>query len=149
VVALKLARRRRLFGLIPVRKPRRALTDDEIITENEQVKLNLRRRIGWFALLLTAAQVACADVVFIIYASLGMHWRVPTAAIQAWLAATVVQVIGIVLVIVRSLFPPGENGSVSPIPDVLLTSKDVLLTASRSDSSPVAGAPGAAHADVT
>jgi hypothetical protein len=102
--ALKYAERR-LFGLIPIKTKRRALTDDEITTENEQVKLDLRRRIGWFALLLTGGQVFCADVVFILYAWLGMHWVVPTAAIQAWLAATVVQVIGIVLVITRSLFP--------------------------------------------
>lgn len=51
-----------------------------------------------------------------------MHWQVPTAAIQAWLAATVVQVIGIVLVITRSLFPHvSETGLVIPIPDVPLT----------------------------
>lgn len=112
--ALKLAKGRRWFGLRGAKRP--ALTDAEIKTGDRQLKLELRRRIGWFALIMTGCQVACADVVFILYAWLGMHWQVPTAAIQAWLAATVVQVIGIVLVITRSLFPQiRETVPASPV----------------------------------
>jgi hypothetical protein len=82
-----------------------ALTDDEIQTANERLKLRLRKWLAIIAGCAALAQVATADIVFILYASHGRHWNVPTAAIQAWLAATVVQVIGVVLVITRSLFP--------------------------------------------
>lgn len=86
------------------------MTDGEIQTANEHLKLRLRRGIGIFAGLTAFFQVICADVVFILYAQRGMHWRLPVAAIEAWLAATVIQVIGIVLVITRSLFPsPKDN----------------------------------------
>lgn len=82
-----------------------ALTDSEIYSKNELLKTNLRRRLAKFALWVTGSQILCADLVFIAYAWWGRHWDLPVAAIQAWLAATVIQVIGIVQVITRSLFP--------------------------------------------
>lgn len=103
--ALKNVRRSELFR----RKPRQAMTDDEIQTANEQLKLKLRRGIAIFAGLTAILQVVCADVVFILYAQRGMHWRLPVAAIEAWLGATVIQVIGVVLVITRSLFPSQKD----------------------------------------
>jgi len=96
---------------IPRRNPQPALTDDEIKTENERLKLTQRRTIARVAGLAAVAQVVCADVVFVVYAARGVHWKIPTAAIDAWLAATVVQVIGIVLVITRSLFPTSNGTS--------------------------------------
>jgi len=68
--------------------------------------LDLREKYAlWFRPVL-GAQLVVADVVFIIYAWAGVHWKVPPAAISAWLGAVVVQVIGIVMVIVKGLFPP-------------------------------------------
>ncbi len=56
-----------------------------------------------------AIQILIADVAFYWYGyehfANGHHWQIPAGAIQVWLGATVVQVIGIVLVIARSLFP--------------------------------------------
>jgi len=50
-------------------------------------------------------QLAVANIVFIKYCH-NIDWgNVPTGAIQAWLASTVVQVVGVVLVIARSVFP--------------------------------------------
>ncbi|HEV3321550.1 MAG TPA: hypothetical protein VG147_05090 [Solirubrobacteraceae bacterium] len=56
-----------------------------------------------------AVQIVIADIAFYWYGyehvESGHHWQIPAGAIQVWLGATVVQVIGIVLVIARSLFP--------------------------------------------
>jgi hypothetical protein len=58
-------------------------------------------------------QIAIADVAFYIYGSEhvvnGHIWQIPVGAIQVWLAATVVQVIGVVLVIAKSLFPSEKS----------------------------------------
>jgi hypothetical protein len=54
-------------------------------------------------------QILIADVAFYWYGyehvAEGHRWQIPPGAIEVWLGATVVQVIGIVLVIARSLFP--------------------------------------------
>ena len=76
--------------------------------------LDLRSKYAlWFRPVL-GIQLFVADVVFIVYAWAGVHWNIPPAAISAWLGAVVVQVIGIVLVIVKGLFPPGESLDHSP-----------------------------------
>ena len=71
----------------------------------KEVDLNLQRIVGYGSLGLMFAQVLTANIVFIKYAH-NVGWgHIPTGAIQAWLAATVVQVVGVVLVIARSVFP--------------------------------------------
>ena len=67
----------------------------------------LRKKVAKYAYIATAVQIAVADAVFIVYAWAGVSWNVPTAAIAAWLSATVVQVIAVLLVITRYLFPEG------------------------------------------
>lgn len=61
--------------------------------------------MGYGALGLMVIQLGIADWVFIKYASSKGWANLPTGAIQAWLAATVVQVVAVVLIIARSLFP--------------------------------------------
>ncbi|MDQ3090278.1 MAG: hypothetical protein M3R46_01180 [Actinomycetota bacterium] len=51
-----------------------------------------------------AIQIAAADYIFYLYGS-AWEWRIPTAAINGWLTATVVQVVSVVLVTTRYLFP--------------------------------------------
>lgn len=46
-----------------------------------------------------------ADAVFIVYAWVGVKWRIPPAVISAWLGALVVQVIGVVAIVVKGIFP--------------------------------------------
>ena len=65
----------------------------------------LRKTVAKWVYLATAAQVAIADAVFLVYAWVGRDWDVPAQAISAWLGATVVQVIAVLLVITRYLFP--------------------------------------------
>ena len=54
-------------------------------------------------LLVMLAQIAAADWVFYLYGRAN-SWMIPPEAIQAWLAATVIEVIGVVVVITRFLF---------------------------------------------
>jgi hypothetical protein len=51
----------------------------------------------------TVVQVMIADATFLIYGFYN-NWRVPGITIDAWLGATVVQLVATVLVIARSLF---------------------------------------------
>jgi hypothetical protein len=49
--------------------------------------------------------MAIADTLMFLYAGLGRHWNVPDGVINGWLAATVIQLVGVVLVVTRYLFP--------------------------------------------
>jgi hypothetical protein len=50
------------------------------------------------------AQLLIADTAFYLY-GFENGWHIPTAAITTWLAATVIQIVGVVLVIAKNLFP--------------------------------------------
>lgn len=52
-----------------------------------------------------SAQLIIADGAFITFAWAGKKWDLGSSEIEVWLAATVVQVVGIVLVVTRHLFP--------------------------------------------
>jgi len=45
----------------------------------------------------------------ILYAAWGVDWDIPAVVISAWLGATVVEVIGVVYAITRSLFPLSDK----------------------------------------
>lgn len=72
--------------------------------ERQRSDLNLGRRYAMVLLGALAIQIAIADGAFYVYGFYN-HWDVPVSAIQVWLAATVIEVIGVVAVITRSLFP--------------------------------------------
>ncbi len=65
----------------------------------------LRKRFAIWITIAAGMQIAAADVVFVIYATTN-SWVIPGSTMSAWLGATVVQVIAVAVVIVRSLFPP-------------------------------------------
>lgn len=73
--------------------------------------LRFRGIYGWVLLAALLAQLALADAVFIVYAWEGVHWDIPGGVMTAWLSATVVEVIGVVYAITRSLFPLADRGS--------------------------------------
>jgi len=74
--------------------------------------IGLKRIYGRYLLLGLGAQVVVADVIFGLYAWKGVHWDVDATVMQTWLAATVVEVVGVVLVITRYLFPRRDRGVV-------------------------------------
>lgn len=79
----------------------------KIEAESRGVDLRLQKIVGYGALALMLVQLLVANFVFLKYAGAKGWADLPTGAIQAWLAATVVQVIGVVLVIARCVFPSG------------------------------------------
>lgn len=83
---------------------------------DRQQDIELKRLYARRMLLGLALQIFVADVVFVLYAWLGKKWDVPTEAIQVWLAATVIEVVSVVLVITRYLFPntPDANEVAAP-----------------------------------
>src|SRR5438094_208241 len=81
------------------------MSSDDLERARGEVNLGLKSSYGRWLLLLLAVQLVVADVLMFLYASRGEHWKVPGDVMKAWLAATVVQLIGIVYVVVSHLFP--------------------------------------------
>lgn len=79
--------------------------DPDLIRQDQEQDLKLKKRIANSALVLMAVQVVAADAAFYWY-GFANDWDIPEGAIQAWLLAAVVQVVAVVLVVTRSLFPP-------------------------------------------
>jgi formate hydrogenlyase subunit 3/multisubunit Na+/H+ antiporter MnhD subunit len=67
----------------------------------------MRDVFGRVLLGVLVVQILGADAVFVLYAWKGVDRNVPTATVSVWLSAVVVQVIGVVLVVVKYLFPEG------------------------------------------
>ncbi len=90
----------------------------EEISPETRVKLDdlkqltrLKRIYGFGLLGLMAVQLLVVNAVFAIYAGEGFDWHPPDGVVQVWLSATFVQIVSVVYVITRSLFPP-EKGPV-------------------------------------
>lgn len=80
---------------------------DPVERQKQKVDLTLQRLVGYGGVALVLIQLGIANWVFIKYADHKGWADIPTGAIQAWLGATVVQVVALVLVIARSVFPEG------------------------------------------
>jgi hypothetical protein len=78
--------------------------EDGLSRRKRQNEVKLHSRVGNGALALMVAQLFIADTAFYIY-GFKNGWNIPTAAITTWLAATVIQIVGVVLVIAKNLFP--------------------------------------------
>ena len=89
----------------------RELRNAEIATARTDVRL--RRFIGYGAVLVAAAQIAIADYLFFRYGH-DNGWAIPVGGIQAWLAATVLQVFIIVRILAKYLFPPDKPSGTNP-----------------------------------
>jgi glutathione S-transferase len=72
----------------------------------------LRQKYADWIIWLLGGQFLVADAVFVAFAWAGMGWEVPSGVIEAWLAATVVQVVGVVAVVTRHLFPSRDGDEV-------------------------------------
>jgi hypothetical protein len=99
-----------------VRLPwQRRITDERPLASSEELqradrklRLDLKESYGKRLLFLLACQLVAANALMFVYAARGYHWMVPNSVMQAWLAATVVELIGVVYVIVSHLFPRNE-----------------------------------------
>jgi hypothetical protein len=93
------------------RRPRVPIDDLPVLTtddwENARFRQDheLREDYGRGLLVVMIAQLVAADGLMLAYAVWGVDWKIPNTVMQTWLAATVVQVIGVVYVVVSHLFP--------------------------------------------
>jgi hypothetical protein len=56
-----------------------------------------------------ALQVMVSNAIFVWYGDTN-GWEISSTAISAWMGTTVVEVVSVVLVIVKYLFPNNKNG---------------------------------------
>lgn len=73
--------------------------------KNDETDLLLKRWISVRVMRWMKWQLVTVNVFIICYA-IGVDWRVPPVLITTWFSATVVQIVGIVFIIARYLFPP-------------------------------------------
>jgi hypothetical protein len=78
---------------------------EELRYQDLRQDIELRRRYALRMLWILGAELTFVNLMFLLYTWIGVHWRVPGTTMQVWLSATVVQVVGIVYVVTRYLFP--------------------------------------------
>jgi hypothetical protein len=77
----------------------------ELKRKSAELEHGLKKTYATWILVLLGFQLALANAIFVAFAWVGEGWDLSTPVIQAWLAATVVQIVGVVLVVTRHLFP--------------------------------------------
>jgi hypothetical protein len=87
------------------------LTLERLFAEQEH---GLRQSYADWILRILGAQFLIADVVFVAFAWAGRRWDLPSGVIEVWLAATVVQILGVVAVVTRHLFPNRDGRAAAP-----------------------------------
>jgi hypothetical protein len=93
------------YGGEPVELTALPRTNDYLDQVDREQDINLKRTYARRLLWLLTFQMAIADGVFVAYAQVGVHWALTPQVIDAWLGATLIEVVGIVLVVTRYLFP--------------------------------------------
>lgn len=86
-------------------------TKEELERAHLQQDLELKRRYGKWLLWLVTGQLIVADIVFALYFIVGVHWDLPEGVIYVWLATTLVELVGVVTVVTRYLFPRRDSAS--------------------------------------
>lgn len=85
------------------------LSRRQLFAEQEH---GLRQKYADGIIWLLGAQFVVADAVFVAFAWAGRCWDLEPGVIEVWLAATVVQVVGVVALVTRHLFPNRDGGEV-------------------------------------
>lgn len=78
-------------------------------------ELALREKYALRLLKMLGAELVFTNLVFVAFAWFGEKWKLETAVIDVWLGATVVQVVGVVAVVTRHLFPQ-RDGQLPQLP---------------------------------
>jgi hypothetical protein len=79
--------------------------------QNQAQEIQLRRFYATWLLRGLGAELLIANGVFVAYAWAGRNWNIDSTVISIWLGQTVVQVVGIVMVVTRHLFPQLDSAS--------------------------------------
>lgn len=83
---------------------------DRLRADDFELDIKLKQKVSDMAMKAMKWQLAVADLVFIVYAS-AKHWNIPPEVIESWLGAVVVQVVGVMLVVTRYLFPNRDGAN--------------------------------------
>lgn len=105
VVPAGVQHHRRRWSWLPWVKPKAPTSLEEVILADHHLDVQLKSVVARGALGAMFAQLLVADVVFVFYAAIGLDWNVPSGVMLGWLSATVVEVIGVVIVVAGYLFP--------------------------------------------
>jgi uncharacterized membrane protein len=73
----------------------------------------LRQSYADWIIRVLGAQLFVADAVFVVFAWAGWNWELSSGVIEVWLAATVIQIVGVVAIVTRHLFPNRDRGEAS------------------------------------
>jgi hypothetical protein len=106
-----------LFGGYAQRVHSLPPTKDVLEREHLKQDLELKKRYGKWLLWLVTGQLIVADIVFALYFVVGVHWDLPEGVIYVWLATTLVELVGVVTVVTRYLFPRRDSVSEAKSPD--------------------------------
>jgi hypothetical protein len=77
---------------------------DHVVVRDKVQDIKLKWIVARVALAVMGIQLAVADLIFVFYGE-AKNWQLSTPAIDSFLGATVIEVIGIVAVIANYLFP--------------------------------------------
>lgn len=97
------------FRYLEERERAQGLSLRKLFGEQEH---GLRQKYAEWIIWLLGTQFLVADAVFVVFAWAGKGWDLSPGVIEVWMAATVVQVVGVVAIVTRHLFP-GRGGEVS------------------------------------
>jgi hypothetical protein len=98
------------FRHLPEQERAQGLTLHRMFAEQEH---GLRQSYADWIIRVLGAQLLVADAVFVIFAWVGENWELSPGVIEVWLAATVVQVVGVVAIVTRHLFPNRDRSEAS------------------------------------
>ncbi|HEY2056714.1 MAG TPA: hypothetical protein VGH14_22500 [Solirubrobacterales bacterium] len=95
---------------LPEKERAQGLRLRQLFAEQEH---GLRQKYADWIIWLLGAQFVVADAVFVVFAWAGRSWDLPPGVIEVWMAATVVQVVGVVAVVTLHLFPNRDGNEVN------------------------------------
>lgn len=82
----------------------------QLQARDHQQDIALKKKYANWLLGAVVFQLVVANGVFVAYAWVGKDWDLDAVVIDVWLAATLVQVIGVVAIVTRYLFPRRDSG---------------------------------------
>jgi hypothetical protein len=85
------------------------LQEIDLKREHARQDIALRQTYAKWLLIILALELLVVNAMFGLYAGIGEGWNVPEGVIQAWLGATFVQVVGVVTVVTKYLFPRRDH----------------------------------------
>lgn len=78
---------------------------DDILLDGERFDHQLKKLFAWIILIAVIGQVVLANIVLLLHLMFGFGGGVDSRVLIAWFSATVVEVIGLMAIVTRYLFP--------------------------------------------